>query len=255
MTVRQRQRIGDAFSAARDYDHHARVQHHVAQRLAARIAALPLAADARVLEIGCGTGFLTRALADRDLGGEWLVTDLSPIMLDRARRRLGARPGWRYAVLDGEHGTPDGRFDLICSSMTMQWFDDLDAAVGRMLGWLRPGGRLAFTTLAAGTFAEWRAAHEAEGLAAGTQPFPTAARIAALHAEAQLAPPRIDRYVEQHDSARDFLLALKAIGAGTAAREHRPLPAPALRRVMQRLEAAGTTATYEVATCFYGAPA
>lgn len=253
--MHHRQKIARAFSSAQDYDANAHVQHRVAAALADRIAALDPPANPRVLEIGCGTGFLTEALAAKGIGGEWLVTDLSPAMLDRAHRRLGARPGWRYAVLDGEYGTPEGRFDLICSSMTMQWFDDLEHAVARMLGWLQPGGRLAFTTLAAGTFAEWRAAHEAEGLAAGTRDFPSAAELRAILPHAQLAPPTVEALVEHHDSARGFLLALKAIGAGTAARHHRPLSAVDLRRVMQRFEAEGASVTYHVATCLYGAPA
>ena len=65
----RRARIGAAFAAARDYDRHARVQHQVAQDLAARIAALPLPPQARVLELGCGTGFLTAELARREIGG------------------------------------------------------------------------------------------------------------------------------------------------------------------------------------------
>jgi len=250
-----RQQIGRAFAAAQDYDAHARVQRRVATALAERIAALRLPANPRVLEIGCGTGFLTEALAERVGGGAWLVTDLSPAMLDRARHRLGARDGWRYAALDGEYGTPEGRFDLIVSSMTMQWFDDLPAAAARMLGWLVPGGTLAFTTLAAGTFAEWRAAHAAEGLEPGTPTFPAATPLAAILPGHQIAPHVIERLVEHHDSARDFLLSLKAIGAGTAGRHHAPLPAGTLRRVMARFEAAGAQATYEVATCLYRASA
>ena len=252
----RRQRIGAAFSAARDYDHHAHVQRHVAQGLATRIAALPLPDRPRLLEIGCGTGFLTEALAEREIGGEWLVTDLSPAMVERARHRLGTRPGWRYAALDGEHGAPaeGARFDLIASSMTLQWFDDLPAAIARLLGWLTPGGVLAFTTLAAGTFAEWRAAHAAEGLAPGTPPLPSLAALNAVLPARQLAPHRVEHLRDAYPGASEFLHALKAIGAGTAARSHRPLPPDALRRVMRRFEAAGAVASYEVVTCLYGVP-
>ena len=254
MTHDRRQRIGEAFSAARDYDHHAHVQRRVAQGLAERIAALDLPDNPRVLEIGCGTGFLTEALAEREIGGEWLITDLSPAMVERCRHRLGARPGWRYAALDGEHGAPpeDARFDLITSSMTLQWFDDLPAAIARLLGWLAPGGVLAFTTLAAATFAEWRAAHRAEGLEPGTPPLPALAALNAVLPHRQLAPHRVEHLDDAYPGALAFLHALKAIGAGTAARHHRPLPPDALRRVMRRFEDAGAVASYEVVTCLYG---
>ena len=58
----------------------------------------------------------------------------------------------------------------------------------------------------------------------------------------------VDRLTEQHPGARDFLRALKAIGAGTPAHGHRPLTPAELRRVMARFEAGGTTITYEVVT-------
>lgn len=247
----RRMRIGAAFAAAREYDQHARIQHKVALGLAERIAALPLPPKARVLEIGCGTGFLTAELVRRRIGAGLLVTDLAPAMIDRCRLRVGEGKGRAFRKLDGEHGEqPDeAPFDLIVSSLAFQWFDDLPAALARLAGWLAPGGTLAFTTLIEGTFAEWQEAHAAQGLAAGTPPFP------AFDAVTQMVPPdtaaQITRqtWPEPQGSARAFLHALKAIGAGTAAAGHQPLPPGALRQVMARFEAQGAVASYEVATC------
>lgn len=256
MNLLRREQIGRAFSAARDYDRHARVQREVAQRLAAEIAALPLPPAPRILEIGCGTGFLTEALIGHGLGGDWLVSDISPEMIRRCRRRIGGRKGLRFAVLDGEYGEPEdaGRFDLVCSSLVMQWFDDHEAALARMLGWLAPGGHCLFATLAAESFTEWRAAHEAEGLASGTPSFPSAGELAAMLPGAQCRPHRIARHVEAHESALAFVRSLKAIGAHTAAQRHRPLDPAAMRRVMRNFEGAGARVTYEVVTCHYGQP-
>lgn len=238
-----RRQIERAFAAASDYDRHARVQRLVARRLAMRIAALPLPSSPRILEIGCGTGFLTEALIEQGIGGEWLITDISPEMVDRCRRRVGEADDRRFAVLDGEYGTPDaGPFDLVCSSLVMQWFDDHHAALDRMIGWLTPPGHCIFATLGAGSFAEWRAAHTAEGLQPGTPRFPSAEELSARE---------VERYVERHDSALDFMRALKAIGAHTAARRHRPLQPSALRRVMRNFEKAGGTVSYEVVTCHH----
>lgn len=247
MTAR-RQRILRAFAEAQDYDRRARVQRIVAEGLAARIALLDLPAAPRVLEIGCGTGFLTQALIDRGVGGTWTVTDMAPAMIERCRARVGEGPGRRFALLDGEHGTPgQGPFDLICSSLALQWFDDAPAALARMREWLAPGGRGMVTTLGPGSFAEWRSAHEAEGLAPGTPDFPPVEAFAALGPESL----DVERHVERHEDARAFLRALKAIGAGTAAARHRPLPPAALRRVMARFEDAGSAVTYEVVTCHF----
>ena len=249
----ERHRIGAAFGAARDYDRHARVQREVAARLADRIAALPLPPEPRVLEIGCGTGFLTQALIDRGIGGDWTVSDIAPAMVERCRERVGEAPGRRFTVLDGEYAIPaDGRFDLICSSLAMQWFDDQEAALARAVEVLAPGGHCLFATLAGGTFAEWRAAHARENRVAGTRRFESAERIAAFLPEARRAPAEIARIVEPHGTALNFLRAIKGIGAATPSGMHRPLGSGAMRRVMARFEEAGAEVTYEVVYGHYG---
>jgi len=245
MTTRA-DRVARAFDAAQDYDAHAGVQREVARRLAARIAALTLHERPRVLEIGCGTGLLTRALHDTGLRGEWLVTDIAPQMVERARQRLSDLPGLRFATLDGEFGElPDGPFDLVCSSLAVQWFEDAAAALARLATALSPNGHLLATTLGPGSFAQWRAAHEAEGLSGGTP------RFAPINAFERLAPMAltIEPVTAHHADAGSFLKGLKAIGAGTPDPAHRPLTPSQLRRVMARFEQCGGIVTYEVVTC------
>jgi len=90
-------------SAARSYDAHAPVQRRVARQLARHIASLPLPARPRILEIGCGTGFLSGALFARYPEGRFVFTDLSPAMARRCREKLARRGGHaQFAVMDGE---------------------------------------------------------------------------------------------------------------------------------------------------------
>lgn len=245
----RRDRIRSAFAAAPDYDGNARIQREVADRLAARIAALDLPPSPRVLEIGCGTGFLTQALAAQGLGGEWLVTDIAPEMVERCKAGFAAPQQGRtlrFATLDGERGTPDGApFDLICSSLAVQWFDDAPAALARLSQWLAPGGHLVVTTLGPRSFREWRAAHEGEGIVPGTPAFAPVESFATLSPETLL----VEEHLERHPDPRAFLRAVKAIGAGTSAPAHRPLTPAQLRRVMDRFAQSGCEVTYEVATC------
>ena len=253
MNAPRRQQIGAAFAAAHDYDRHARVQARIAQGLAARIAALPLPPAPAVLEIGCGTGHLTAALGTKGLGGHWLVTDLAPAMVERARARLGETPQCRFAPLDGERGPdPAGApFDLVCSSLAFQWFEDPARAAHRLMGWVRPGGWLALATLGERTFSEWRAAHAALGLHPGTVPLPGPDALAALFPGARIL---VGTEIESHADARDFLSAIKGIGAATPAPGHRPLRAGALRRVMRAFEKDGARATYQVVTVLWQRP-
>ncbi len=239
--------IADAFGRAADYDRHAAVQRTVAERLADRIAALPRPESPRVLEIGCGTGLLGAALVDRLAGARWRMTDLSPAMVERARQRFAGRPGIAFSAMDGEAPDVAGPFDLIVSSLAFQWFADLPGAVARLKRMLAPGGHLAFTTMAAGSFAEWRAAHD--GLVPGTPDYPDADTLSAMGVSVS-----VEALPVRHRDARNFLHAVKAIGAGTPRPGHKPLTPAQLHAVMRRFEAAGAVASYVVATCIARAP-
>ena len=235
--------VARAFDRARAYDAAARVQAHAAARLADRIAALPLPSDARVLEIGCGTGLLSAALVGRIPARRWLLTDIAPAMLARCARRVGDRPDVAFTLLDGERPDADGPFDLICASFAHQWFRDLPGAVARQRALLAPGGRIAFATMAAGSLAEWDAAHRAAtDMPAAMGGYPTPDALRAMGAEVEL-----EQRIETHADARAFLAGLRDIGAHRPRDPRPPLPAPALRRAMAAFEAAGARVTYVIA--------
>ncbi|OMJ32090.1 hypothetical protein BSZ14_09925 [Sphingomonas sp. Sph1(2015)] len=228
--------IARAFDAASAYDAHAVVQRQVADWLAERIVAVAPPAP-RVLEVGCGTGFLTAATLSRLVSPGWLMTDIAPAMLARG---LAKHPGVRGRVMDGEYpDLPDeAPFDLIVSSLAVQWFGDLEAGLRRLADLLAPGGRMLVTTLLRGTFAAWHEAHRAEGFAAGSPVYPPV--------EALGWPVETRTFEQRHDSAADFMRALRVIGAGTPREGHRPIPPGAMRRIARRFEAGGAVATYEV---------
>jgi malonyl-ACP O-methyltransferase BioC/dethiobiotin synthase len=234
-------------AAAPDYDAHAQVQREAAARLAGAIAALNLPRHPRILEIGCGTGLLTQALA-RHLGeADWTVTDIAPRMLDVARNGPALPGRARYLVMDGEHpgGVGEG-YDLVCSSLAVQWFSDLNTGLARLSALLRPGGHLAVATLADGTFQEWQDAHDALGLAAATPPYPVPGAIGAGLPGMQ-GQVRCEPWTQAHRDGLQFLQGLKGIGATWSAPGRKPLGIADLRRVMARFNQQGATSTYRVA--------
>lgn len=239
----RKDRITRAFaSKAGAYDAVADVQWMVARRLAERIDAAHLRAPARILEVGCGTGFLSSRLAEAFADSEMVLTDIAPSMLERCRARVGNRP--RYLVLDGERPEGlDGGFDLIVSSLAFQWFVDLGAALQRLSQLLAPGGRMMFATLGRKTFAEWRQAHHALGLACGTPEYPTAEELP--------WPPGMahdldeDLISQPYADGHDFVKSLKALGASEPAPGYQPLSPGAFRRLLASLDG-GFTATYHV---------
>lgn len=108
----------------------------------ALISAANLARDARLLEVGSGTGKATRPLAERGFA----ITCLEPgsHLAAVARRSLARYPQVRIveaAFEDWQPGPPE-RFDLVFAATAWHW---IDPAVGYQRAWqaLRPGGYLA----------------------------------------------------------------------------------------------------------------
>jgi len=233
--------VAQAFGRARDYDAHAGVQQQVAAMLAQAIGAAGCGPHPRVLEIGCGTGLLGAALMPVLPGADWVMTDLSPAMLARARARFAGMDGIAYRAMDGQAPDVDGPFDLIASSLAFQWFDDLGAALARLQGLLAPGGMLAFTTMIAGSFEEWRAAHD--GMPCGLTDYPPAADLRAMGFAVQELALTVE------GGGKAFLRHLRGIGADVARAGHRPLSAGQLRQVIAGFDSQGGRATYRVALC------
>ena len=245
--------------AAATYDQHAAVQRQVARHLAEKVLSQPLPPAPRVLELGCGTGFVHAALQPRLAYGEWIFSDLSPDMIFTAQERFGHLPNTRFVVMDGEqpcfaHNSRSGPggFDLIVSSLSFQWFERLAESVEALRRLLAPAGTLAFSTMAIDSFHEWRAAHAELGLEAATPDYPSPVRLQALWPEAEVH----DEHITQgFGSARDFLRHLKGIGAQVPAPGRQPLTAGSLARVMRRFEKLGGQSTYHVAYCLLPASA
>lgn len=223
-------------AAAASYDAHSPVQRHAAWRLAGTIATASLPPRPRVLEIGCGTGHLTQALAMHLPGARILATDIAPAMVATCRARL---PQFDYAVMDGTRPAVAGPFNLVCANLVAQWFADLPAALERLAALLAPAGVMAIGLLGSGSFREWRTAHTALGLVPGTPAFPTpdACRAAFPAGRIEIAT---ETHLDRPGSALSFLRSLRALGADTAAPGHAPLTAGALRQVMKALGAQPT---------------
>ena len=250
----RKDRINRAFGEAADgYAQTAKLQRVTAGNLADRIGAFSLPASPRILEIGCGTGFLTDVLRETLPDAHWIVTDISLDMLAACRRELGDPPDIQFRQMDGEAPTMVGPFDLICANMTFQWFEDLPGSIARLMHLLSPGGYLAYTTLAKGSLAEWQDAHQASGFVQGTPEFPSFKTLNGYWPDG-LGDGQVDviETPRTYPSALAFARVIKGIGAETPAANHQPLSAAALRRVLRRLDQGDEVRmTYQVAYASY----
>jgi 3-oxoacyl-(acyl-carrier-protein) synthase/SAM-dependent methyltransferase len=105
--------------------------------------------NARVLEIGGGTGGTTSAILPTLPAGqaEYWFTDVSELFLNRAQRRFGAYPFVHYALFDldrplEEQGIAAGQFDVIVAANVVHASRNLKTALERVRRLLAPGGML-----------------------------------------------------------------------------------------------------------------
>lgn len=106
----------------------------------------------KILEPGCGTGLYTRALLDAFPHAAIEGIDISEAMVRQARERT-ADPRARFRIADAEDDV-FGKYDLITSNATFQWFHSFDRTIQRMGSILHRAGSLSFTYFGPKTFAE-----------------------------------------------------------------------------------------------------
>ena len=105
-----------------------------------------LAPDARVLEIGCGPGFVTERLLALVPQGSVSGLDNDLFMVELAGRRLAGHE--RVEVRQGsvtDTGLPSASFDAATARLVFQHLPDPTAALSELRRVLRPGGRLFVT--------------------------------------------------------------------------------------------------------------
>lgn len=237
--------------SAGTYDDHCRVQRLMADRLCTRLGAgsEPL----RILELGCGTGYLTRRLAAANPRTEIQALDFAGRMVEVARERTGG-PLVRFTVADVETADfPAGTYDLIVSNATIQWLDDPAGTFARLASALRPQGRMVHSTFGPATFRELKEVlgdSEPPGLPLRSGPeWVEIAAAAGLSGTGYTSR----REAVVYPNAAAFLSELHATGATwrPGSSDEGVVPPGRLRTVLDRYDARfGTTdgvpATYEL---------
>jgi malonyl-CoA O-methyltransferase len=163
--------------AAAHYDTFAHLQRQVAAELLPRMAINTV--QGRVLDIGCGTGFLTQQL--QRLGGyqHLVALDIALPMLHRCRQQLAEQASY---VCGEAEALPfqAASLDSLFSSLALQWCEHLPAALQEFQRVLKPGGQLVFATFGAQTLQELKAAWATVDEYRHVNDFYSAAQLRAL---------------------------------------------------------------------------
>ncbi|MCJ2375408.1 malonyl-ACP O-methyltransferase BioC [Vibrio sp. ZSDZ34] len=197
--------------AAQSYDKHAAFQRDVADRLLSLLPENLL--GAQILDLGCGTGYCTEQLIQR--GAVVTCADLSEKMLEQAKVRCG-RSAKDYVIADAERLPFDAEsFDLVVSSLALQWCEDLAVPLNEMKRVTKKGGKLLFSTLLDGSLHELKESWSKIDTHQHVNDFICLDRLNIALAQSACVNHRLDlpQIVVWYQTAFELMRDLKGIGA------------------------------------------
>jgi trans-aconitate 2-methyltransferase len=102
------------------------------------LALVDVRPNLKVVDLGCGTGELTRQLADTLPNSDVTGLDSSPQMLEKSASFSG--PKLRF--IEGDQAQLSGEWDLIFSNAALQWSEDHADLIPDLYRRLKPGGQI-----------------------------------------------------------------------------------------------------------------
>lgn len=208
-------RIRQSFAAASGtYDGAAELQRTVGRALVADLNAEMLTGT--VLDLGCGTGFLTGELLALTPQESVIAVDIAFGMLETTRSKLAAHNNVRYICADAEQlSIAASTVDVVVSNLALQWCRNLTAVFAELKRALKPGGQLVFSTFGPHTLQELKAVWAEVDDYSHVNEFYGVADIEYFLQQAGFRQVRIESntHLSKYDSVLALMRELKAIGA------------------------------------------
>jgi len=248
--------IGPRFSAAAEtYDRHARPQLALAQSV---VSMIPELYPENMLELGPGTGQLTRLLTERFPEVPIDAVDLAEKMVQHSQAKFSKFPQIQWIIGDAQTYWGGDRYPLIVSSSALHWVSNLRKTFENIFQCLEPGGTFSLGMMLQGTLGELHelrreiAPEKTPGISLPTYKETKAALSAAgfnlerrKHSEEEII----------YDDAKAFLRAIheQGVTGGKVSTGNAPLTRSEISRLVadyqeQFASDGGVYATYETAT-------
>ena len=206
-----RQKLMTNFSrSAKIYERYAHFQHAETARVFEALGER-LPGDARIADLGCGTGYFAQQAREQRPHWQIIGLDLAWGMCQKA---VAHQP-----VLQADMAAiplADASIDAVVSTLCLQWVDNLDAAFGEIARIVRPGGIAVVATLGPENLWELKkAAKEATlPLQLLTMRGADIYRIAAAQHGLVLQAAIHDQHRQYYPNVRMLLDSMRRIGAG-----------------------------------------
>ena len=220
-----KRRVRRAFSrAAESYDAAAVLQREVCSRMLERLDYVKLQ-PSRVLDVGSGTGWGARQLAQRYPSAQLVALDIAIGMLRNARGHSGwwqklfggAKQGYVCADVEALPLAADS-VELVWSNLALQWCNDLPATFAGLSRALKADGLLMFSTFGPDTLKELRQAFHGVDAHNHLNRFADMHDVGDMLMRSGFAEPvmEMECLTLTYDDVRGVLDDLKRIGAHNA---------------------------------------
>ncbi|MEN1934636.1 malonyl-ACP O-methyltransferase BioC [Paenibacillus sp. 102] len=244
--------------AAVSYDQYASVQKKMAQQLLSIMKKhYHNMSSIRILELGCGTGYLTEQLAVSFPNATITAIDFAESMIAVAKTRNYVE-SVTFRCEDIEQLTLGESFDVIISSATFQWLNDLQTTLKNLYRYLFEGGLLLFSTFGEQTFQELHTAFQSakeekniQSIASVGQRFLTREQLQDV-CESVTGDVHVSEtcYIEKFTTVRGFLQSIRKVGA-TNSNAESYCQSPSIFRTMLRIYERDFTEEGEIVTTYH----
>lgn len=239
--MNSKQLIKNAFNkAANLYNNHCHLQFSAGKKLISLLNLQQFNLP-RIIDLGCGTGIVTRELASQRNYSDFHAIDMADQFICKAKECL-SEYNLKIYESDFDHlYQANNPFDIIFSNMSLHWSPNFQATLHVITQMLSKNGILAFSIPLAGTF------HELQTHCAVNDFFEqrfveNLIRLCGLELESAN-----EKFVFQFDNLLEALKSVKAVGANYVNKNNRRLQYNAsLRKQLQDSMNTSITLTYHV---------
>lgn len=214
---------------AKQYDHNAKIQITMVNKLMDLLKNhVETSNRYSILDIGCGTGYLTYELYKTFPNSFIIALDIAPGMIEICKNKIQAN-NIKFVLLDIEEINENqylNKFDLIVSNATFQWFNNPVQTFSKLTKMLKKDGLICFSSFGENNFNElhqsYKMAKNRLGIKQNIQPGQTIFGLDKWNDIINMfdIPNHIDthefEYFEHFEKVTDFLHSVKKIGANNS---------------------------------------